>query len=374
MDVLFMSYKKNRLILQESCLVLQPMLVKDIGRSAALVLQQMHYWISSEKYGKAIEGQRWIYNSYEAWAEQIKIYSISTIRRAIAKLETLGLLKSNILSPKKSDRTKWYTINYTKLNCSQNVKEGRGDQKEHEEKEVKVISTRKTGEIKMNTSSAQNESLYIRKTETTSKTKQSSTLLDTSKTFDEISLSLLNIWKKNVGGEGELRFNPKRKSFLLAAFQQRFGKSMESFEAYCNTIASSDFLMGKIKSSFKASLDWALRFDIIDRILEGDFGVKKPLIVQVIVQQQDGSGDQTVSNPNIDSAFHEPESIKMLRKNIRKKIGEGSYISWFHKPIHQTDQGFRLLGQGAFWKNYVDTHFKDVLCELSLVTDVETQV
>ena len=59
---------------------------------------------------------------------------------------------------------------------------------------------------------------------------------------------------------------------MKQAFKDKFGSCLEKWEKYCKDIASSKFLMGEIKS-FRATLDWALKFDIIQKILEGNYGI-----------------------------------------------------------------------------------------------------
>ena len=77
-------------------------------------LFKLNYWI--KKCGKDIEGHKglWIYNSVNAWAEQLRC-SVSTIKRTIKYLEEENLIFSVKLDAKKGNHTKWYTINYAKL-------------------------------------------------------------------------------------------------------------------------------------------------------------------------------------------------------------------------------------------------------------------
>lgn len=366
-----MSYTTRRLALNEQCLVLQPILVKDVGRSAALVLQQMHYWISGDTYGKVIAGERWIYNSHDDWAKQIKIYSLSTIRRAITKLETLGFIKSNFLSPKKSDRTKSYTINYDKLNTHTLKTEGEGsaDRKTIPDSEILPPT-------KMNRPCVQNEQILI-ETKITSKSKNSSEANASS----DIVLKLLGIWEKRVGegvGQGSLRLNPKRSRFLMAAFQTKFNRCFEQWTRYCDAIASSDFLMGRIKASFKASLDWVLKFDIVDRLFEGDFGITKKFTAmpQRAGDSQAGEGGtfsvclETTLCDEMDhiNTSDEPDAVKNVRKSLLKRVGQGAYVSWFRNAkIVEDTVNISLKCPNPFYKDYVTTHFSNPIQALSIV-------
>ena len=96
----------------------QPDLALKVGPVEASILQFTHGWLESNNHsvGKTHEGKKWIYNSYKAWTEALKIYSEKTIFRAIRNLEKLGFLLSERLHSFRGNRTKWYTINYDKLN------------------------------------------------------------------------------------------------------------------------------------------------------------------------------------------------------------------------------------------------------------------
>ncbi len=94
-------------------LLIPPELAKEIGLHEAVILQQIHYWL--ERSNHFINGCRWIYNTYRAWQEQFPFLSLCAIRRAIARLEGLQLLKTERLDKQRWNQTKWYSINYQRL-------------------------------------------------------------------------------------------------------------------------------------------------------------------------------------------------------------------------------------------------------------------
>lgn len=94
-------------------LLLPPDFAKEIGLHEAVILQQMHYWL--EKSNHLINGCRWIYNTYRAWQQQFPFLSLCAIRRAIARLEGLNLLKTERFDKQRWNQTKWYSINYQRL-------------------------------------------------------------------------------------------------------------------------------------------------------------------------------------------------------------------------------------------------------------------
>jgi len=94
-------------------LLIPPDLAKEIGLHEAVILQQMHYWL--EKSNHLINGCRWIYNTYRAWQKQFPFLSLSSIRKAIARLKGLNLLKTERFDKQRWNQTKWYSINYQRL-------------------------------------------------------------------------------------------------------------------------------------------------------------------------------------------------------------------------------------------------------------------
>lgn len=107
----------GKLLLDSRPLVIAPELAEKIGLHEAIILQQVHYWIVINiKNGRDFrDGYYWTYNSYPAWQKQFPFWSIPTIKRTFAGLEKTGLLISGNFNKTSMDRTKWYRIDYEKL-------------------------------------------------------------------------------------------------------------------------------------------------------------------------------------------------------------------------------------------------------------------
>lgn len=110
----------SNLLFDEHPLVIQPKLAAAVGLNEAIILQQMQYWLG--KSDKFREGKKWIYNSYESWHQQFPFFSVMTIRRTIKSLEERNLIVAGNFNKAKFDKTKWYTIDYKRLDdaCVQN--------------------------------------------------------------------------------------------------------------------------------------------------------------------------------------------------------------------------------------------------------------
>lgn len=103
----------SRMLINENPVMIVPSLAVKIGLNEAVVLQQIHYWLSISKH--QFEGRKWVYNTYQDWQNQVPFWSVSTIKRTILSLERQGFLLTGNWNLLKMDQTKWYTIDYLKL-------------------------------------------------------------------------------------------------------------------------------------------------------------------------------------------------------------------------------------------------------------------
>jgi hypothetical protein len=83
-------------------------LAAKIGRNEAICLQQIHYWMSISG-GKVVDGIKWFWKTYQEWSKELQL-SVSTVRRVIRNLKTLGLIGINRLSAKTYYQANWYTL------------------------------------------------------------------------------------------------------------------------------------------------------------------------------------------------------------------------------------------------------------------------
>ena len=351
----------KRLLANEGiCLITHPEVALTLGKSEAIFLQQLHYWLTSDNdMGTTFDGKRWIYNSYKAWAENLRIYSESTIRRAISKLEKIGVIVTQNLNKKKSDHTKWYTINYDLLKSLIPVSSSKKHKRAGESKLDECL-------LKMNSPPVQNEQFINKENKNNFRDNLSSNEVVASKDSHNSSdktkqaslekdlfQQMILIWNQVVEeGKKTVELTSKRISFLKKAFETQFENCLEKWREFCKKIASSKFLMGEIKASFKASLDWVLKFDVIRRILEGDFGVGDRT---VYLKDSQSSGQNLVTD--IQNSV-EPEVIKQFRIALLNRIGEGNYLSWFKStPISLINGQIAINATSNFTKDHINRVF-----------------
>lgn len=101
------------LLIEEPPLQVLPSLAKSIGLNEAIVLQQIHYWL--RKSNNVKDSHKWIYNSMTNWQNQFSFWSLPTVKRVFRSLENQGLLITANYNKAGFDKTKWYRINYEKL-------------------------------------------------------------------------------------------------------------------------------------------------------------------------------------------------------------------------------------------------------------------
>src|ERR1700756_3789139 len=82
----------SMLLINQPPLQVLPALAEIIGLNEAIILQQVHYWISFKHNKNVFEGKKWVYNTYDQWREQFPFWSKRTIHRTILNLEKMKVL------------------------------------------------------------------------------------------------------------------------------------------------------------------------------------------------------------------------------------------------------------------------------------------
>ena len=102
-------------------IIASPQLAKKLGMPAATFLQKLYFLLNDTRKYKnkrnltQHSNRKWWFHTFEEWQSTLGLFSVSSIKRAVAKLKELGLIEINKLDPNKSMRVNYYTINYKKL-------------------------------------------------------------------------------------------------------------------------------------------------------------------------------------------------------------------------------------------------------------------
>jgi hypothetical protein len=165
---------------------------------------------------------------------------------------------------------------------------------------------------------------------------------DKSHAGNEIVKKMIEIWTAFVEeGRGQIiELKGKIIPFLRQALKDKFDNCLQKWKEYCISIAQSKFLMGE-KTSFKADLEWALKFESIRKVLSGDYyGIGDrsrkltPEEVEVLEQKREEQKkakelEQQRSlqalEEEIKNRLDEPESLRNFRIKWLNSFGEQSY-------------------------------------------------
>lgn len=83
--------------------------------NAAVIVQQLHYWMGKEGVGTIIGGVKYIYNSFNDWVKQFPWLSVWQFRKAMTKLRFLGIVKVIRHKSRQWNQTNYYTLDSDRL-------------------------------------------------------------------------------------------------------------------------------------------------------------------------------------------------------------------------------------------------------------------
>jgi hypothetical protein len=106
---------KNLYDRAKAVLLTSPILAAALGIDNAHIISQIDYWLQNPEAGYIVDGEKWIYNGYSAWAQQLPWMSVDQIGRRIRQLEAQNLIISDNFNNTTRDRRKWYRLNYQAL-------------------------------------------------------------------------------------------------------------------------------------------------------------------------------------------------------------------------------------------------------------------
>lgn len=337
------------------CILMDTDLAYEIGKSAALFLQQVHYWLSNEKItGKSHDNKKWIANSYEEWSHDIKMMSESTIKRAAKKLEKLGLIQIAQLFKKRGNRTNCITINYDQLNTLllNTKKTGSSEEASNESSphQVKLIPSSDQNDLFLSKNT--NKDLSINKSEERLKKtvrnaavnqvpqvdkknnipEENTGTRSKGRTQSTIVQEMVSIWNATFS-KNQAKLTKELARKLNYAFQHKFDFDMMLWKNYCLMIESSTYLTG---NSFSLHLDWAIKFKTMDDMEAGRYGGKN-LMKEIKEKQEKEDLRQELLNEI--EILEESEECK----NLRRKLLDNGVLNYDrllrNTPIYK-DQGF----------------------------------
>ncbi|CAI0823514.1 Uncharacterised protein [Serratia proteamaculans] len=241
----------SKLLINEPPLLVMPSLAAKIGLNEAILLQQIHYWLSRSEHRHG--GRTWFYRTAAEWAEELIFWSDSTIKRTLANLEAAGLISSAKLHRELLNdpytRTKWYAINYDQLEALSCV----------------------------NASGQNDQMLQENTTETTTENPpnpQEGDDADASGKLPKIKYQDVADAYNEILGERLPKvqeLNDKRKRQIKRLLGELHEPTLDAVKAYFETFgdAAGPFYFGDNNRSWRAGFDYLLRSDVLVKTREG---------------------------------------------------------------------------------------------------------
>ncbi|MDR2267912.1 MAG: hypothetical protein LBD81_00485 [Holosporaceae bacterium] len=257
----------------------------------------------------------------------------------IKRLCDLGILKKRQLATKKWDRRMYYTIDERFIfACIE------------DEKTTVSIPPKTTVSIRTKGCDHIKDIINLNKS---NKSKienghkfKSGLQICTDRPKPTIVQDMTKIWREEFP-HSPIVFSQRLCKFLVSAFQRKFNRSLEKWREYLRLIKSSAYLMGE---RFKIWISNMLRFETIDRIFNGEFGVKKEYIQKT---EKELLTEALFSLENTS----ESEECVTIRRRALQKHGPATYLSWLSKVSLKKDGVLKVCGSSRFVLDYVTRNF-----------------
>lgn len=170
---------------------------------------------------------------------------------------------------------------------------------------------------------------------------------------------MLEIWNDSVEQEpGKVNLGMRRKQLLQQVLRENFDSNIDQWKSYCLRITSSKFLMGEI-TSFKVSIDWALKPEVIQKISEGQYGIGDRDIKH---------SEKKISMEEVNLEIHssnDPESLKLIKEHLLHKVGVATYNSWLKNLVFLNQEGNTIVLKtpSEFVRDYIRANLEAPIIE-----------
>ena len=165
---------------------------------------------------------------------------------------------------------------------------------------------------------------------------------------------MLTLWNQTVEHHPDrisMTFWRDRK--LKRCLKNSFNNDLCEWKSYCIRIAHNDFLMGGGQRGWKASLDWALHSENIQKVREGVYtGQKEPISAFKETEQPFNRDDVPGS-----------EAWKDICQHLAASLGLSTFRSWFQdvRPVDLEGCYPRLQCASRFRAQWIQSHFSQTV-------------
>lgn len=269
--------RKGYLLLDESPLQVLPTLACAIGLEEAIILQQLNYLLRDESVsGKIIDGERWIFNTYEDWQKKyFKFWTIDKIKKAFISLEKRFLVEScqpeGLIS-----RRKYYRVNkgaFENLTFQNydgavaHVPDGAVAHVRCAATHVPITEITNKDNTEITGSDDFSWENEPKEQNTIGNDKPQLELIPSKdKTETVTPKEFEDAWKRNVFLQRIAQMSPGRCKLLAARSRDPFWR--ENWREALKRVAASPFHRGENDRGWTANVEWFLRPDTVLRMIE----------------------------------------------------------------------------------------------------------
>ena len=237
----------------------------------AIVLNQVSYWL--EKYREISHNFKdkryWVYNSYQKWHDDnFPFWSPKKIQRIFRSLEKKGLLLSANYNSVGFDKTKWYSINYNKLQAMINNYENQNKQSLLTDEQSLLTDEQSllAGEQSL---LAGEQPIPEDTTEDTTKDTTKGTTEGTNRGNRVDYQEIINLYNNTcVSFPKVFTLSETRKKAIKKKLKTY---SMEDFKKLFEMTEGSKFLKGENNWNWSANFDWLIKDSNMVKVLEGNY-------------------------------------------------------------------------------------------------------
>jgi predicted transcriptional regulator len=299
---------------------MKDMVNKLLFRDEAFILNL--YKKISEGDGVAHEGLRWVPYTYMELAEEFRCVE-STIGNMIRRLCEIGILLKQQLSVDRMDHTNYYTVNseVVEVLFSASMHRFLGDiymeniNKSNKSKKEKIKDLCGDGCAVRN--------VIPERTTTAGTVSRSWCKPESSRPKTTTVQDMMRAWHEYFPGS-RVRLDGKICRYLVAAFQRKFGNSLNNWRGYLSKIS------GKVSSLLEA-----INFYFIDRILGFERSARASLV---------DFGSREFVEKQI-SELSELEECKTIRREVLLKHGVVAYSEWMTRvSLRREADAIRVSG------------------------------
>lgn len=347
----------STLLVDESPLQVLPSLAIRIGLNEAIILQQIHYWVSSKHNKNFFDGRHWVWNTYEQWQKQFCFLSETTIRRIIGNLEEKGIVISILKGG--FQKVKYYTLDYDRLNevLQENQESHSSDLNEQLDPPNWTDRDVQSEQVELSKMSASITEITSENSSLPPLTPPSAMSSEKKEDEDDLKKMIL-IWNEVV----QVKVNPdqpvvlteKRKGALRAFRNEVLREQGLTWETYCQKISRTRFLLGENNTGFKVNLDWSLIPDKAFKILEGAI-YDKPQVKTSSVTREELLKELRESFPE-DCLVSDWEKILDI---LMDQLDLSTIRSWFQKVglVELFDGTAIIQVDTSFKMNWIKSHY-----------------